>query len=340
MDIHAVSLDDLSDEGRLRWTQYWQVRNADARARSGPDSTWFDPEQRRAVIATLPHTDRWFVGTVDGEPVANASLHVDAEDNTDQAQLSIRVLPAHEHQGHGRALVTPLLDEARRLGLTRALVEIVSKPGDGDLERRVRFAEHLGLSVRQELQFNLLTLPLSSEAAAAAESARTAAEQAGYVVEIVDDIPPESWWEGLARLHTRMSTDAPRDGLDLEDQLWTAERVRREYHVERDNAIAMSTGVVRHVDSGELVAYTTFQRFAEAGTRAHQIDTLVLREHRGRSLGMALKGAVLAHLAAQGAQSTLTCNAVSNARMRAVNAKLGYALYSELRFLQGPIPRA
>ena len=59
---------------------------------------------------------------------------------------------------------------------------------------------------------------------------------------------------------------------------------------------------------------------------AFQEDTLVLREHRGRRLGMLVKTANLARLAEvqPGARRIGTWNAEENAHMLAINVALGF----------------
>ena len=61
-------------------------------------------------------------------------------------------------------------------------------------------------------------------------------------------------------------------------------------------------------------------------TLAHQWNTLVLREHRGRRLGLLVKLAALRLLAREEPQATrvVTWNAQENAPMIAVNEALGF----------------
>jgi GNAT superfamily N-acetyltransferase len=80
-----------------------------------------------------------------------------------------------------------------------------------------------------------------------------------------------------------------------------------------------------------------------AGTdpgRAYQWDTLVLPEHRGHRLGLALKVANLARMQAGHPDRTElhTFNAEDNPPMAAVNDALGFRAVERMGEWQGPVP--
>lgn len=161
----------------------------------------------------------------------------------------------------------------------------------------------------------------------AAGTLRKLAAQVGdpaYEILTVWDELPEDWLEGRAHLARRMSTDAPA-GVDLEEEDWDAARVRERWQRMGRRSVE---SVARHRGPGELVGYTDLhveQGRPEIGV---QSDTLVLREHRGRRLGLALKLANLRALEAElPAVTTIgTWNAESNAPMLAVNVAMGFAV--------------
>jgi hypothetical protein len=84
--------------------------------------------------------------------------------------------------------------------------------------------------------------------------------------------------------------------------------------------------VARHVATGRLVGYTDLVVAPGTPDLAVQGDTLVLREHRGHRLGLALKVANLRALqAALPHVTTLrTWNADTNTPMLAVNRRMGF----------------
>lgn len=74
------------------------------------------------------------------------------------------------------------------------------------------------------------------------------------------------------------------------------------------------------------MGFTELEVSAEPGRAVSQEDTLVLREHRGRRLGLLLKVANLELLAAEspGHPSVMTYNAEENRHMLTVNEALGF----------------
>ncbi|MGN6634721.1 MAG: GNAT family N-acetyltransferase [Oryzihumus sp.] len=149
-----------------------------------------------------------------------------------------------------------------------------------------------------------------------------------YRVETVWDAVPQSWLEDRAHLARRMSTDAPMGDNELEEEDWDAERVRRYY--ERITAMGRRfvVSAVRDLASGDLVGYTELAVSASTPERAYQQDTLILREHRGHGLGLAVKAANQRALrqALPGGTVVTTYNAASNEPMLRVNRALGFAV--------------
>jgi GNAT superfamily N-acetyltransferase len=92
----------------------------------------------------------------------------------------------------------------------------------------------------------------------------------------------------------------------------------------------------RDLGSGRLVGYTSIQVPGHAPALAFQHDTLVIREHRGHGLGLALKLANLRVLAERlpEVRTVRTWNAAENAHMLAVNTAMGFRPSGRLRTWQ------
>ncbi|BBE23575.1 ribosomal-protein-alanine acetyltransferase [Arthrobacter sp. MN05-02] len=85
-----------------------------------------------------PDTRRYIVAEVDGEAVGYAGLMVLA---TTADIQTIGVLPRFEGQGIGRAMLTELLDEARRRGADNVMLEVrADNPRAQQLYTRFGFA--------------------------------------------------------------------------------------------------------------------------------------------------------------------------------------------------------
>ncbi len=120
--------------------------------------------------------------------------------------------------------------------------------------------------------------------------------------------------------------DAPLDELDVEDEVFTPERVRAYEHANAAREIHLHRLVARHRETGELAGHTVVGVDGERPEIAEQHDTSVVRAHRGHRLGLLLKIEMLRWLReAQPQIATIdTWNAESNDHMIGVNEAVGY----------------
>ena len=123
-----------------------------------------------------------------------------------------------------------------------------------------------------------------------------------------------------------MSTDVPVGDQELDEEIWDESRVRAlEAGLAAQNRAKVSTAA-RHAATGRLVGYTEVVVPLGAPAWSWQHDTLVMREHRGHGLGLAMKVANLRAVAERhpGVRSISTWNAAENAPMIAVNDEMGF----------------
>ena len=140
------------------------------------------------------------------------------------------------------------------------------------------------------------------------------------------DRTPDEWVDHLCRLEEAFVTEAPTGELTVEPERWSPERVRavEERRRARKQRTFVTVGVA---PDGSLVGNTELVVSAEmVRGGVAQNGTLVLPEHRGHRIGLAMKVANLRLLLAEDASSRLlhTYNAGVNAPMLAVNAALGF----------------
>ena len=136
---------------------------------------------------------------------------------------------------------------------------------------------------------------------------------------------PDAELEAVARM-TSAINDAPTDDLDIEDEVFTAERIRdyEEAQLARGNTVHRV--LARHRGTGELAGQSVVAVDGERPHLADQHDTSVVRGHRGHRLGLLLKLDMLRWLLDEQPQveSIDTWNAASNDHMIGVNETLGY----------------
>ena len=184
------------------------------------------------------------------------------------------------------------------------------------------FAERHGFTIGLTMLRSAMSLPVDRDVLVV----MTASGGDDYVLESFVDHIPEEWLDDRAVLQQRMSTDAPSDDLEVEEEAWDADRLRSNYERARSSGRRIVETVARHVPSGRLVGFTSVSISAGEPDLAYQQDTLVLREHRGHALGLRLKAANALRLMDELPEvtSVRTWNAASNTHMLAVNRRLGY----------------
>lgn len=286
----------------------------------GRSDAW-PADELRTLQRTTTHK-RVHLAALDpvGEVVAAAVVILALRDNLHLAVLSQAVLPEHRRQGIGSALLAVAEQVAREHGRTSIVVETDwsgedAQSGDSSGE----FAKRHGYAPTQ-------TMFVSAYDLSNAPAIEVPVPQ-GYAIETHLGTPPEADAKDRAHLARRMSTDAPFGDSDWGEEDWDADRVReldaRIAAIDRGRVHAFA----RHLESRRLVGFTEIQLPAEAQHLGYQQDTLVLREHRGHKLGLALKAAAAAALrdAYPRVRSVRTWNAVENTHMLSINRAMGYA---------------
>jgi hypothetical protein len=130
--------------------------------------------------------------------------------------------------------------------------------------------------------------------------------------------------EAYSRMRTQMLRDMPSGAVDWEPVVLDPGRLREEEQrvgAGYDHLVA----VVRRTSDGELGGYSKVFLPHDLDFVV-QDDTMVMGAHRSRGLGLMLKSAVLAILAADRPERRIvhTWNAVSNAPMQRINGLLGF----------------
>lgn len=125
-------------------------------------------------------------------------------------------------------------------------------------------------------------------------------------------------------MHTQMGRDAPSGEVDHQPVEITVDRVREGEErtvAAHDQIVAVARRRSDGVFGGYTLAY-----LVHGADYVVQDDTLVMPDHRGRGLGMALKVAVLELLAAEHPERRVihTWNAVENTFMQRINRDLGF----------------
>ncbi|WP_315096115.1 GNAT family N-acetyltransferase [uncultured Cellulomonas sp.] len=271
-----------------------------------------------------------------------SAVNLPLQDNTHTAWFDLGVRPAHRRQGVGGALydaVMALVRDAGRTTIGSSTDQRVEPPeGPGTLEPSTgvgrvcaddagpRFLRERGFALEQVERHSVFELPFDGELIATHRAEAEAHAGPDYRLVSWQSHVPEEWVDAYALLNTRMSTDVPLGGLDLEEDVWDAQRIRQTEKQYAERELELLVMAAEHIPTHTLAAFTAFLEVPTTEEFVHQDDTLVLREHRGKRLGMLVKAANLQRLAAERpkVRRISTWNAQENSYMLAINVALGF----------------
>jgi len=315
---------DLADEAALH--AWWDVGRT-ASAHDDVDDFW--PAWETAYAGWLrPDPVRRFVrlGAHDGSGVVGiASLQLEDADNTHLAIVKLMVLPDRRGGGAGSALLSAV-EAAARADARSHVLSSVTVPLDADeqSEPSLTFALHRGYAVAGTEEVKVADL-LATEDGWADLAATAAEKAAGYELVCWTDRAPEEHLDEIARLYSRFLGEIPLGDVALNPASWSTERIRESE--ERWLASGRHQVLVAAVaPDGTLAGYTNLFVLDGRPERAGIDSTLVLPEHRGHRLGLALKVRLHQETRARHPEVTriATGNADVNTWMNAVNDQLGY----------------
>lgn len=289
-------------------------------------------------------TDDWtlagFSASRDGVILGIGTLTVSTQPGTRTADFDVMVDPDRWGEGAEEALLAAVEEEARRLGVRVIQTWTLHRPGAvgesvvpttgwggvpaGDRQTRFQMANGFALEqVERNSGFDLhgdfsgIERMLAEAEAVAGSDYRTVS----WTGET-----PERYLDSFAHTLSRMSTDAPQGGLDIEEQHWDAARVRRRDARLAASGMTVSVTAVEHVATGAIAAYNELLIGGDGTGATQQYGTLVIAAHRGHRLGMIVKCANLLRwrTVAPHSPRVSTFNAEENRYMLSINEALGF----------------
>jgi GNAT superfamily N-acetyltransferase len=260
-----------------------------------------------------------FLAHQDGELVGWFAVTLPMTENRDTAYLELQVHPAHRRRGVGRAMLADARAKVLELGRRRAISGVTGRVGEAFAADR---GAHAVLADTQR-RLDLTTLATDRLDALWAEAM---SHSTGYSLLQWVGATPEEHVEAVAALESRMTTDAPMDDLQWEQEVFDADRLRGRdaVMVARRNRAYTSAAV--HDSTGVVVGTTTLVVSDGVDDSAGQFQTIVEPAHRGHRLGLLLKVANLLFLQQHEPAVTKvdTWNADSNAPMLQMNVAMGF----------------
>jgi GNAT superfamily N-acetyltransferase len=263
-----------------------------------------------------------WLARLDGRPAGTLVVTWPLTDDVDLCWVLLGVAPRARRCGVGSALHDVLLRAVRLAGRSVVQAE-VAHPAEAEAWPGIEFARRLGYSLALRESRQVLHLPVPQE--------RLAVEPLdGYVVRGWRDRCPDELVDAYCRLREAFAEEAPTGDLVLAAQHWDADRVRDQEARRRAQGRSVWTSLALAPD-GAPAGFTEIVA-GDAEVEAHQNQTLVLPDHRGHRLGLALKVANLRQLGRDRPDLERIDTTVSpgNGPMNAVNAALGFEEVDQL----------
>jgi len=294
------------------------------------------------LLASKTHNRRLVAAVIDGEVVGWALVTMPLTDNLALAQIDIQVHPAHRRRGIGGELLEWAEGAAHAEGRTifqtwgkvRPLspnAPYVTAPVGGDYPADAPLTGFLtkrGYALEQVDRGSRLTLPMDRDVFEALKADAEAGAD-GYQVHVWPAPVPEDWIDNFAALRSKVTSDAPSAGLEIEEEVWDAERLRIAWQKAAQLGQRQLIVAAEHLATHRLVAFTLVLCNVRPQV-AWQGYTFVVGDHRGHRLGLLVKTTMASELASREPDVTriYTENADENAPMLAINQAMGFVLDS------------
>jgi len=257
----------------------------------------------------------------DGTVLGQLHVHYPKWENLNQAWFGVVVHPEHRRRGIGSELVKYFEKLAADAGKdtvgagaheSAAVEPFAAKHG---YERKA-----IEVQRRQDLT------GLDWDVVQALHDKAVEAS-AGYELIRLNAPLPDDMLEDMVAV-TASINDAPTDDLDIEDDVYTAQRLRDYEEAQRKCDMTTYRVIAREKATGRLAGHTVIAVDGERPWIAWQHDTAVSRDHRGHRLGALVKTDMLLWLrtAAPEVASIDTWNAESNDHMIGINEQLNYRI--------------
>lgn len=324
MEIRRFGPDEAGDVAAAL-----EIRNAAVAV----DSPWDPPVLQQRFDALL--RKGWdgeapvaYLAVVDGRPVGTSMTFTSERDNTHLAWVQLTVHPECRRRGYGSRMFECMVEEVRAAGRS-------SVGADGwDTDQTRAFAKKFGLEVRSQAIQRRQHLKQTDVEAIRRLHDDAAASATEYELIRLPGRTPHALVDTVVELSGAIN-DAPTDDLDIEDEVFSAERMRAYEDAQLKRGRSLFRTMARHRASGELAGHSVVVVDGERPELGEQHDTSVVAAHRGHRLGLLLKTDM--NLWLREVQPQLveisTWNAESNDFMIGVNEAIGYRVMGrELEF--------
>lgn len=319
----VARVDPRNEAEFLQW--FGVLHRSELDRDQGRDEGWL-PQERlaRALDETAPLYHQLFSLAADTGVVAISSLELSNDDSPEWIRGELFVDPVQRRKGYGSMMLTHLEESARALGRSSLLFWVVEDTWERGSGPNRSFAPARHYEVIEENVVREVDWP-RPDGELDRLWALWAPKAEEYDVVSWRDGAPSHLLKGLATLKSVMPLEVPDSGYGVEREHWDEHRVRLHETQTDDMGRDLLVAVALDRGTGNVVGYSELTVSRERPETAYQWDTLVLRAHRGHSLGGLLKIATMRQLqdGGYGTKTIMTSNNELNTPMIAVNESLG-----------------
>jgi len=269
---------------------------------------------------------KYLAHDADGTLIGAVGLHFPKYENTDQLWFDICVHPDHRDRDVWAELAAFAEQEALSAGRPMMGLNAFDTPHDLALATGRGYVQKtVEVNRKQEIAGLDWSLVQNLYDGAVAKSA-------DYELLRIKGALPDDMVEGMVAVAESIN-DAPTDDLELEDDVYSTERLRAYEEAQAKSNHTIYRLIARQKKTGELAGHTVIAVERERPQMGWQHDTAVSRDHRGHRLGALLKAGMLLWLREEEPQLARvdTWNAESNNHMIGINEQLNYTIVG--RFL-------
>jgi GNAT superfamily N-acetyltransferase len=283
------------------------------------------PSVRQAFVDPPPHSHRRLLAAVEADHVVGGvEIVLETEVNRRRAELELGVVPTSRRRGIGGRLFDAAVRVCEEEGRSLYGSELTVPADAAETAGALKFARDRGFRAVHREDHLVLSVPIDDDRLTELTTAAATGRNA-YRIRIWTDRCPDDLVPAFLRLREQMDSDVPIGDITLEYRAWTEERLRSSEERLARNYDAI-TAAAEHRASGELVGYSYLLVPREQPEILWQDDTLVMPEHRGHRLGLALKLATYEKLRHDHPNRSVvhTWTEPNNAAMLRTNRQFGY----------------
>ncbi|HZJ07508.1 MAG TPA: hypothetical protein VFD59_18895 [Nocardioidaceae bacterium] len=278
-----------------------------------------------------------WTGLVERRVAVVGSMLLPLKDNLRQVWIDVNTLPVLRNRGAGSQMLDHLFAVSRQCGRSLVATEAAypyDGPPDGAGHHYVEFLLRRGFRFGLGDVMRVLDLP-ADEKMLRGFADEAAPHHEDYEIRQFVGPVPDDIIDSFGQLIGSLNTQAPTGKMELESEVFDAERIRADERVFMESGRTKYT-TVAIARGGTLAAYSELVVPRHDPGRAYQWGTLVLPEHRGHRLGFATKARNLLWLQRKCPSLRIlsTYNAEVNLHMVELNSAMGFRPVERLGELQ------